>query len=535
MTARKVKETPAIPFSGLIKGGPKSGWDGVPDGPNPFYLGYKDGLFLHRRNLLGRGIARMDNWPNEFTEFGSSIGSFWWEADPIPAKLMGQTVSFFERIYDKQHTEAMVLLVMNQDTREWRIFIPTQMVSHGGVNYVFDPSHIKLPWVLVGSIHSHCDFGAGHSGTDTHDAEGFDGFHATIGYIKRPVPQIVAMVAMNKRLMHYKEDLFPKLFDFTETKEHEAPAWWDRYVEDTKAKTNPKGFELFKKFGKPSVTAKTKITPATPHNYAPPVQRSNLTQDWSWSNAAQRMVHKSWTVAADGSVTLPETNTVIRRQSTGFQPPAIRNISPNQKPLGADKDDWTEFYRLQGLDGAPKGYEQFSPQTLLEAGYVWDAKERSWEWVGRGNEDVPGLSRESREFNARQVAARGSASWGVEGELLAGATEEDLREMGLWGLTNDGPNWEDELPQNVRDALYDSELLTEEDIDHAQRNPLLGSDPDYWREVMMYKVFRATATLREMGVSVSIGVKAIEPKSSTLLLPDGQEHKIESVAIERNN
>lgn len=290
--------TPENPAFGSVFRLEKEGWEGLPDTPNPYHFVAGDGMFLHRKGLVGRGVVRLDRIPNSFKMFGDEVGGFDWTADPIPAKLMGQIVNFFERIYDRQHTEAAVILVMHSQTREWRVFVPTQMLSHGGVNYVFDPEHIKSPWVIVGSIHSHCDFGAGHSSTDTGDAEGFDGVHGTIGHIKRDIPEIVFMASMNKKNFHFGKDSFPALFDFSEVKQHEAPKWWDRYCEDTVNKVKPVGFDLFAKFKKPSVvkpvTTITKVEPKSPltTGFRPHPQQRPNPNDWTWDAETGSLVRK---------------------------------------------------------------------------------------------------------------------------------------------------------------------------------------------------------------------------------------------------
>jgi hypothetical protein len=283
-------------------------------------------------------------------------------------------------------------------------------------------------------------------------------------------------------------------------------------------KVNPVGFELFEKFGKP--VPKTKITPVAP--------KTNFQSDWSWSNAAQRMVHKSWTVAPDGTVTLPHSGTTITKTPawTGYGG-SLHNVTPT-KPLGVDEDDWTDFYRLQGMTKPPLGYEHFTPKQLIDNGYVWDASEKTWEYHGN---DGDSTLRESREFNARRAAERG-AGWGLDGDLLGDATEEDLKEAGLWGLNAD--HWEEKLPTRIIDALFDSNLLSDDDIDLAVTSPELGADPDFWKEIYMHKVFKATHVLRELGVNVSIGIKSITPAPTTIKRLPANASNITVLPKERN-
>jgi hypothetical protein len=254
-------ETPTPKWDDLIKYKGSAGLDDLPDAPSPYYFGAKDGLFLHRRMMLGRGAVKMQYWPDQFDKFGADKGVFDFDAPIIPGALMSQVVDFFRRTYRARHAEAAVLLTFNEETKEWGVYIPTQLVSHSGVNYVYDPTTIKRPRYVVGSIHSHCDFSPFHSGTDTGDADNFDGLHMTIGYIEREKPGIVAMMAMNKVLMDYKEADFPFVFDYEALGTATAPAWWDQYVGNETEK--PVGYELYKKFEKPTAI-KTESKPYMP-------------------------------------------------------------------------------------------------------------------------------------------------------------------------------------------------------------------------------------------------------------------------------
>jgi hypothetical protein len=50
---------------------------------------------------------------------------------------------------------------------------------------------------MVGTIHSHCDFSAFHSGTDTFDESTFDGIHITLGHVNRDQFSMCASMAFN--------------------------------------------------------------------------------------------------------------------------------------------------------------------------------------------------------------------------------------------------------------------------------------------------------------------------------------------------
>ena len=522
---------PPIPFGGLVKL-QQDGWAGVPDSPNPFYFGASDGLFIHRRMLTGRGVARVPFWPDNFPKFGNDKGSFTFEADPIPAKLMGQVVNFFERIYDRQHTEAAVLLVMHSETKEWRVFVPTQLVSHGGVNYVFEPNHIRYPWVIVGSIHSHCDFGAGHSGTDTNDADTFDGLHCTIGFIKRDTPQIVAMVAMNKQLFHYKENQFPLLFDYTEVKKHEAPEWWDRYVENTKDKTRPVGFELYAKYDRPTVVKsekpEVKVVGFQPANgYKPSGYDSSA---WIWNDQLKRMVHKDWVIGEDGTITYKNGNVQrpVQPPTTVYRGQHGLVTRPNDQTGNKWEDYFTTPHSLYNHLRGTLGSEKLADAEMKERGWTWVGGVEgrgNWQFDGKGiglRRDT-GLLKESEEFNARQEAERG-IRWLVDGELdLSGAMAHQMTDEQLdqyMRLFDEAENqrepedrfWEESIPPDLLEAITSSELMTDDDVDYAIGNYKIAGDPEHWKFLFLKKAISAVDVLKVAGLDVTLTINSHPPK-----------------------
>jgi hypothetical protein len=82
--------------------------------------------------------------------------------------------------------------------------VPQQSVSHGGVNYrrkglTFSDEFAGTGYVPVGTIHSHCDFQAFHSGTDHGDEISWDGLHITFGHNDKEEFTISASMMMNGR------------------------------------------------------------------------------------------------------------------------------------------------------------------------------------------------------------------------------------------------------------------------------------------------------------------------------------------------
>ncbi len=118
----------------------------------------------------------------------------------LPAKLVWKIQTFFKRVVEKYHSEACTILFYNKETGDFKVHVPLQTVSHGGVNYQKEACQ-QLPemvgYLMVGTIHSHADFGAFHSGTDVNDEENFDGLHVTFGNNNREDFSISASIVVN--------------------------------------------------------------------------------------------------------------------------------------------------------------------------------------------------------------------------------------------------------------------------------------------------------------------------------------------------
>jgi hypothetical protein len=219
----------------------------IPDAEVPFWFVASDGMFLHRRSIIGRSITKQRALPKFLPKFGSE-GKFWWGGGTIPPEITSQIVSFFRRIWDKHKTEAEVVLLKHHETLDWGVYIPAQKTSGAHVSSVVVPDEVPEGWQIVGSMHSHCDFSAFHSSTDEGDALKMDGVHFTVGYVDKPEVEIVAMVTMNG--VKFTFDPL-EIADWSALDTVEAPEEWDDKVEPTVApvtKLSPKAQELFDKY-----------------------------------------------------------------------------------------------------------------------------------------------------------------------------------------------------------------------------------------------------------------------------------------------
>ena len=76
----------------------------------------------------------------------------------------------FKHIYNEYQSEVAVLLWHNFTKHEWKVEVPEQTVSGGSVHYTREEENVakfeKAGFICVGSIHSHCEMGAFHSGAE---------------------------------------------------------------------------------------------------------------------------------------------------------------------------------------------------------------------------------------------------------------------------------------------------------------------------------------------------------------------------------
>lgn len=121
-----------------------------------------------------------------------SFGSF--GMPKIPNQLVAEISEFFHHIYATLHTEAVVVLVYDEEKLDsedpssgWGFLVPEQENTAGSCDYtpmsVNDEKVDMGPRVkIVGSAHSHPGMSAFASHTDEGDQAQFDGVHITFGW-----------------------------------------------------------------------------------------------------------------------------------------------------------------------------------------------------------------------------------------------------------------------------------------------------------------------------------------------------------------
>lgn len=92
-----------------------------------------------------------------------------------------QIFNFFRAVYKKFSSESTVLLFYHEKDEKYFVYAPKQEVSGASVDY--KRTYTKKGYTMIGTIHSHANFSAFHSGTDHDDESSFDGLHITVGNV----------------------------------------------------------------------------------------------------------------------------------------------------------------------------------------------------------------------------------------------------------------------------------------------------------------------------------------------------------------
>jgi PRTRC genetic system protein A len=157
----------------------------------PAFVVARDGLYLRKRSLLGLSqtkVERVAHLPAGKAFLDYRLGK-------LPAELMSQVIGLFRAVYDRQQTEALVLLLWQADRFE--LLVPSQSASSVSVRHKLDDSSLPAGSRLVGTIHSHGAFSAFASATDEDDEADLDGLHVVVGDLLRPRPSFSAALVVD--------------------------------------------------------------------------------------------------------------------------------------------------------------------------------------------------------------------------------------------------------------------------------------------------------------------------------------------------
>jgi hypothetical protein len=223
MSRRQIKMLDIVPFNGKSV-------ESLPEYKVPYYLAAQDGFFLRKNTALGLAIVPIEEMPahlGKLNEKGDFNGQFDFTAPKLPATIISRAFNFFRNVHTLDKTEAEVFILYKD--KEYDLFIPYQVNTAASVNSIYDPADIPVGWQLVGSMHSHPNMGAFHSGTDENDAATFGGLHITMGHVEADNIQFAAMISVNQSKFHFPiKDVaeIPELIDLEES----PKAWLDCVV-----------------------------------------------------------------------------------------------------------------------------------------------------------------------------------------------------------------------------------------------------------------------------------------------------------------
>lgn len=156
-----------------------------------YYIIAKEGVYLKKKLGIMESIAPVKN----ISILQSVASSAKMHIQPIPGKWIAKVINFFKAVYTEYRSEAIVLLFYNEETGQHKIVPPHQKVAGASCDY--DKGMTIDGYTMIGTIHSHANMSAFHSGVDDSDEEHFDGLHITLGNLGDKNPSISTSIVSN--------------------------------------------------------------------------------------------------------------------------------------------------------------------------------------------------------------------------------------------------------------------------------------------------------------------------------------------------
>lgn len=146
-----------------------------------------NGIFEYFKTGFGTVIRKLpkDRYPDISESMELSIAK-------LPEVMLKRALWFLREVYAKHSAEGAIVYFYNSEKKEYKEYVPKQEVAGASVEYnvpteVYDAFRSE-GFIVAGTIHSHPNFAAFQSGTDSKDEIAIDGWHITLGYITRPQP-----------------------------------------------------------------------------------------------------------------------------------------------------------------------------------------------------------------------------------------------------------------------------------------------------------------------------------------------------------
>lgn len=202
--------------------------DDTPHETVPYFFGAKDGWWKNVPTLFGVAQTQMEDGPPGLME---ATPTFLLNDLKVPAWVLSQAHDFFRTIWEKEKAESSVYILYSRTGAEFKLYAPEQYVTGASVNHKLDRDELPAGFTPVGTIHSHCNFSAFHSGTDTNDMAKMPGLHITIGHVERAVPEMVFALSMGEQAFDIKRNA---IIDEEDTKNRHGyntmPPFWPKFV-----------------------------------------------------------------------------------------------------------------------------------------------------------------------------------------------------------------------------------------------------------------------------------------------------------------
>ena len=186
-----------------------------------FFAITSDGIKVNKNGILS-GLAKID----QISSLADVDARIKLNLPKVPAMIMKRAWHFFNTVFGKMRSESEVCLLYNKDEKKYDLYCPFQKVSFGSVDYEMgDTFTNERPegYNLVGTIHSHCDFDAYHSGTDEADEKNFDGIHITIGHVNSDTPSLASSAVLGED--RYSYDPVNMCVGWQELENVDPPKW----------------------------------------------------------------------------------------------------------------------------------------------------------------------------------------------------------------------------------------------------------------------------------------------------------------------
>lgn len=169
---------------------------------SPCYILAEKGLYQRKKGLFFTSSVRI--WDGVEKPIGWLGKRRQKLALRLPTKVSRairvQAVGFFRAVLKKHGTEAILLLYWDTRKNRYKLLCPKQRTAFAGLDYDLPLTPDGL--IRIGTIHSHCDFGAFHSGTDCDDEEHEDGVHVTIGDLGKKEPSYALSLVVDGKRQH---------------------------------------------------------------------------------------------------------------------------------------------------------------------------------------------------------------------------------------------------------------------------------------------------------------------------------------------